>query len=500
MNALLVYPKCPDTFWSFTHVLKFISKRAAQPPLGLLTVAAMLPDTWRLRLVDANVTPLKDKDLQWADVALISAMTVQKASAADVITRCADAGVTTVAGGPLFTANPQEYAEVDHLVLNEAEATLPRFLEDFERGNAAHCYRSDQFLELERTPIPRYELLNMGKYASMNIQYSRGCPFDCEFCDISVLFGRKVRTKPSKRLIAELDRLYTLGWRGDVFFVDDNFIGHKRKLKTETLPALIDWMQTRRNPFNFSTEASIDLSDDQELTALMVDGGFDSVFVGIETIDDDALAECGKRQNRNRDLLDCVKRIQKSGLQVNAGFILGFDTDRASVFERLRIFIQTSGIASAMVGLLNAPRHTRLYNRLEKEGRLVTDPSGDNTDLSMNFEPRMDRQTLLSGYGKVVAGIYAPGPYYERVMRFLREFAPPRRKQRQRHGPRWLMGRLVTLAKANIRLGFIGRERVHYWRLFFWTLFTRPRLLPLAVSLAVYGHHFRKSFEGHALM
>ena len=487
MNALLVYPKFPDTFWSFKHALKFVSKRAAQPPLGLITVAAMLPDTWRLRLVDMNVAPLRDKDLRRADIALISAMTVQRASASDVIARCADAGVRTVAGGPLFTANPEDYAEVDHLVLNEAEATLPRFLADFERGRADHCYRSDEFLELGRTPIPRYELLDMRKYASMNIQYSRGCPYHCEFCDISVLFGRKVRTKPSERMIGELDRLYALGWRGDVFFVDDNFIGHKRKLKTETLPALIDWMKAHKNPFNFSTETSIDLGDDEELTSLMVEGGFDSVFVGIETIDDDALSECGKLQNRNRDMLACVKRIQKSGLQVTAGFILGFDSDRPSVFERLRIFIQTSGVASAMVGLLNAPKHTRLYHRLEEEGRLVADPTGDNTDLSMNFEPRMDRQTLLNGYGNVVAGIYAPAPYYERVMRFLREFSPPRRKRRQRQGPRWLIGRAVALAKANVRLGFIGRERVHYWRLFFWTLFTRPRLLPLAVTLAITG-------------
>jgi len=497
MNALLIYPQCPDTFWSFRHALKFLSKRAVQPPLGLLTVAAMLPKAWRLRLVDMNVGRLREKDLHWADVAFISAMVVQKASASDVINRCLAAGVRTVAGGPLFTTNPEDYAQVNHLVLNEAEATLPRFLEDFERGDAAACYRSDEFLDLERTPVPRYELLNMRKYASMNVQYSRGCPFNCEFCEISALFGRKVRTKPSERLIAELDHLYALGWRGDVFFVDDNFIGHRRKLKTETLPALIDWMQAHGNPFNLSTEVSIDLSDDDELMTLMVQSGFDSVFVGIETVDDDALAECGKLQNRQRDLLACVKRLQKSGLQVSAGFILGFDSDRPSVFERLRIFIQTSGIASAMVGLLNAPRRTRLYRRLEKEGRLLTDTTGDNTDFSMNFEPRMDRGALLRGYRKVVADIYAPAPYYERVMRFLREFRPPRRKRRQRRGLRWLVVRAMAFVKVSVRLGVIGRERLQYCRLFFWTLFKRRDLFPLALSLAVYGYHFRKSFAGH---
>ncbi len=495
MNALLIYPKCPDTFWSFRHALKFISKRAAQPPLGLLTVAAMLPESWSLRLVDMNVASIRDKDLRWADVAFISAMAVQKASVAEVITRCADAGVTTVAGGPLFTANSEDYTQVDHLVLNEAEATLPRFLEDFERGCAAACYRSDEFHDLERTPVPRYDLLDMRKYMSMNIQYSRGCPFNCEFCDISVLFGRKVRTKPSERLIAELDYLYSLDWRGDVFFVDDNFIGHKQKLKTEILPVLIDWMQEHGNPFNFTTEVSINISDDDELMALMVQSGFDSVFVGIETIDDNALVECGKLQNRHRDMLACVKRIHKRGLQVSAGFILGFDSDQPSVFDRMRGFIQDSGIVSAMVGLLNAPKRTQLYNRLKKEGRLLTDHTGDNTDFSMNFRPRMDREALMSGYGKVLAGIYSTAPYYERVKRFLREFRPPRRKRRQRRGPRWIAGRTVTMAKVNVRLGLIGRERFHYWRLFFWTLFRRPGLFPLAMSLAVYGHQFRKFFE-----
>ena len=494
MNALLVYPKCPDTFWSFRHALKFISKRASQPPLGLITVAAMLPQHWNLRLVDMNVDPLKDKDIRWADVAFISAMAIQQTSAADVIDRCAAAGVTTVAGGPLFTANPDEYARVDHLVLNEAESTLPRFLADFALGRAAARYESDEFLGIENTPVPRYDLLNMRRYASMNMQYSRGCPFNCEFCDISVLFGDKVRTKPSARLIAELDRLYELNWRGDVFFVDDNFIGHKRKLKTETLPLLIEWMRAHGDPFNFSTEASINLSDDDELMALMVRSGFDAVFVGIETVDDDSLVECNKLQNRNRDMLDCVSRIHKRGLQVSAGFILGFDSDRATVFERMRNFIQTSGIVSAMVGLLNAPRRTPLYNRLEKEGRLLKGYSGNNTNYTMNFESLMDHDELIDGYRKVIKGIYSSAPFYERLKRFLREFRPARRKRRQRHGVRWHLAQIRALMRVNLRLGLIGRERLHYWRLFFWTLFHRPGLFPLAMAMAVYGHHFRKSF------
>ncbi len=493
MRILLVYPECPDTFWGFKRALKFISRKAAQPPLGLLTVAAMLPDQWEKKLVDMNVTRLKDKDLEWADFVFISAMSIQKTSAQEVIARCREANVRTVAGGPLFTTDYDDFLdEVDHLVLNEAEATLPRFLEDLKRGCAERMYTSGEFLDLVKTPLPLWELVDIRKYASMNVQYSRGCPFDCEFCDISVLYGRRVRTKSRDQVLTELDALHSRGWRGDVFFVDDNFIGNCKKLKGEVLPAIVEWMDTKRHPFNFQTEASINLSDDEELMQLMVRAGFNSVFVGIETTNEDSLVECNKLQNKNRDLLACVRRIHESGLRVIAGFILGFDSDPPSIFERTSAFIQNSGIVSAMIGLLNAPRDTKLYQRLAEEGRLLDDGTGDSMDFSINFVPAMDYDTLIKGYKTVIRTVYSPAAYYQRVKKFLKEYKPLQSKAlrlRTRH--------LGAVVKSVMFLGIVGKERLHYWRLVFWTLFRRPRLVPLALTYAIYGFHFRKFFESY---
>ncbi|OYD17061.1 B12-binding domain-containing radical SAM protein [candidate division WOR-3 bacterium JGI_Cruoil_03_51_56] len=490
MKIILVYPKYPDTFWSFKHALKFIFKKATSPPLGLLTVAAMLPKKWEKKLVDMNVTTLKDKDLKWADFVFISAMSIQKKSAKEVISRCKKLGVKTVAGGPLFTAGHEEFKDVDHLVLNEGEITLPKFLEDLENGGAKRIYTSDQWADIEKTPVPVWELVNMKKYATMNVQYSRGCPYNCEFCDITVLYGHKVRTKSKTQIIAELESLYSQGWRGSVFFVDDNFIGNKRKLKSEILPAIIDWMGKRKYPFSFNTEASIDLSDDEELMRLMARAGFNTVFVGIETPSEEGLAECAKFQNKNRDLVACVRKIQRFGLQVQGGFIVGFDSDPLSIFDRQIKFIQKSGIVTAMVGLLNAPRGTRLYHRLKKENRLLTDISGDNTDCSLNFVPKMDRDTLIKGYKKILSTIYSPPYYYERVRKFLREYKPSKPGKLQFH-----VSHLATLSKSNLFLGLIGKERIHYWKLFFWSLFRHPQVFPLAVTLAIYGFHFRKILE-----
>ena len=490
MKILLVYPKYPDTFWSFKYALRFISKKATHPPLGLLTVAAMLPKEWEKKLVDMNVTTLREKELHWADYVFISAMSTQKASVREVISMCKKMRIKTVAGGPLFTTGYEGFEDVDYLVLNEAEITLPAFLEDLNNGCAKHVYSSTELPDIGKTPIPLWELINMKKYASMSTQYSRGCPFNCEFCNIPVLYGRKVRTKSKAQIVAELENLHSQGWRGDVFLVDDNFIGNKRRLKGEILPAMIEWMERKRHPFPFNTEASIDLSDDEELMQLMVKAGFASVFVGIETPNEESLAECNKVQNRKRNLVACVKKIQKLGLQVQAGFIVGFDNDPPSIFERLSAFIQDSGIVTAMVGLLNAPRSTRLYHRLAKEGRLVKDISGDNTDFSINFIPKMDHEKLVTGYKRIISRIYSPEPYYKRVITFLRDYKPLGKTAFHFH-----FSYLGAFFKSVLLLGIVDKERVYYWKLFFWSLFRRPKLFHLAITFAIYGFHFRKIFE-----
>lgn len=494
MNILLVYPRCPDTFWSFRHALRFVSKKAGSPPLGLLTVAALLPGAWEKRLVDMNVKDLEDEDIRWADYVFLGAMSVQQESARSVIHRCKSLGAKVVAGGPLFTARHDDFADenVDHFVLNEAEITLPLFLKDLAAGCPQAVYTSNEWADVRTTPIPLWDLISLKHYAMMNLQYSRGCPYDCEFCDITVLYGRTPRTKTKEQVIAELDSLYFRGWRGHIFLVDDNFIGNKVKVKREILPAIIRWMEDRKRPVTLSTEASLNLADDQQLLSMMTQAGFEAVFVGIESPNEDSLAECGKDNNRNRDLISCIQRIQQAGLEIQGGFIVGFDNDPVSIFDRLAGFIQESGIVTAMVGLLNAPRGTRLHQRLAKEGRLLQTISGDNTDASMNFEPKMSSETLLRGYQNVLRNIYTPKHYYARVMHFLSGYQPV-----SRGGFHLSYGQISAFFKSTVLLGVVGKERVHYWKLFFWSLFRRPRLFPLAITHAIYGFHFRKVFEQH---
>ncbi len=492
MNILLVYPEFPDTFWGFKHALRFVRKKATMPPLGLLTVATMLPEEWNKRLVDVNVTKLTRQDLTWADYVFISAMVVQQDSAREIIARCKEAGVKIVAGGPLFTDEYERFEEVDHFVLNEAEVTLAPFLADLEHGEARRVYATSEFPDIRQTPVPLWELADVNRYATMAIQFSRGCPFNCDFCNITTLFGHRPRIKTASQIIAELDSLYAMGWRGGVLFVDDNFIGNKKQLKAEILPALIEWRKDKAG-MSFSTEVSINLTDDKELMRMLVDAGFTTVFIGIETPNEDSLTECSKIQNKNRDLVESVKRIQRAGLQVQGGFIVGFDSDPPSIFQRQIDFIQRSGIVTAMVGLLQAPHGTRLYERLKREGRILGDMSGDNVNGSTNIIPKMGLVALREGYRKILDQIYSPKLYYERVKTFLQDYEPPRIRVH------FEFEYILAFLRSIYQLGIKGVERVHYWRLFFWTLFRRPRLFPLAITLAIYGFHFRQVCELHVL-
>jgi radical SAM superfamily enzyme YgiQ (UPF0313 family) len=488
MRALLIYPEFPPTFWSFKYALKFIRKRAALPPLGLLTLGAMLPKEWPKKLIDMNVAKLTKKDLAWADYAFISGMALQRASAREIIARCKEANLKVIAGGPLFTSEYDQFEGVDHFILNEAELTLPPFLADLEKGCARRIYETSEFCDIRKTPAPMWELIELKHYASMGIQFSRGCPFNCEFCNITALFGHRPRMKTAGQIVAELDGLYNLGWRGSVFFVDDNFIGNKVYLKAHLLPALIRWQRGKKEiPFN--TEASVNLADDEPLMEMMVQAGFDAVFIGIETPSEESLAECNKQQNKNRDLLESVKRMQRAGLQVTGGFIVGFDSDTPSIFQRQIEFIQKSGIVTAMVGLLNAPPGTKLHERMQEEGRLVDLMSGDNADGTTNILPRMGLDALREGYGNLMQHIYSPKHYYQRARTFLKEYKRPKVRIPLD------FQRLLALLRSSVRLGVFGKERFQYWKIMLWTLFRRPQLFPLTVTLAIYGHHFRKICE-----
>ncbi len=490
MNILMIYPKFPDTFWSFKYALRFVGKKASYPPLGLMTVANMLPKEWNKKLVDLNVTKLREKDLAWADYAFISGMVVQRESAREIVDICRKADLKIVAGGPLFSMEHQEFDDVDHFILNEAEITLPEFIEDLKHNRAKRVYETELFADMHSTPAPAWDLIDTKRYYAMAMQYSRGCPFACDFCNITSLFGRKVRTKTTDQILNELNTLYAQGWRNNVFFVDDNFIGNKHTLKTDLLPRLIEWRKGKKG-MRLQTEASINLADDEELMDMMGRAGFDTVFIGIETPAEESLAECQKKQNESRDLVSDIKKIQRAGLQVQGGFIVGFDSDKPSIFQRQIDFIQNSGIVTAMVGILQAPKGTQLYKRMQDEGRLIDDGSGDNVEGTTNIIPVMDLDRLKQGYKEILNHIYAPRYYYKRIRTLLEEQSIPK--------VRCLPSRadMRALFHSTYKLGILGKERLQYWKLLMWAFFRKPALFPLAVTLAISGYHLRKVCELH---
>jgi len=491
MKILLIYPRYPVTFWSFNHVLKIIGKKAAFPPLGLLTVASLLPKRWEKKLIDMNIDELSADNIEWADMVFVSAMIVQKDSAREVIERVKNLGKKVVAGGPLFTTGWKKFnGRVDHLVLGEAEETFSLFLKDLKKGKLKKIYSSKTFPDLKRkSVVPDYSLIDINKYNSMCIQYSRGCPFNCEFCDIAMLNGKVPRFKTKGQVIKELDNLYNLGWRGGVFFVDDNFIGNRAALKKDILPAIWEWQRKKRQPFLFITQASINLADDKELIKQMVKVGFTTVFVGIETPNPESLAECMKVQNKNRDLIDSVKLLQHEGLEVQGGFIVGFDHDTASIFKRQIEFIQKSGIVTAMVGLLSVLPKTKLYQRLKDTGRLIKETTGSNTSTDINFIPKMKKRILIEGYKDILNTIYSPGEYYKRVKTFLSEFNPPFRK-----GLRLKLIHIRALIASFWLLGIKNKGRRYFWGLVFWSIFRKPKVLPQVIGFSVVGIHFRRLY------
>jgi radical SAM superfamily enzyme YgiQ (UPF0313 family) len=486
MNALLIYPQFPDTYWSFKHALSIEGKRAAQPPLGLMTIAALLPNTWRKRLIDTNVESLKDADLAWADVALVSGMQVQQEHLASIIERCRARGLRTVVGGPIASSMSAAGLKADHVVIGEAEDLIATLARDLETGNARPVYEAVEKPEMERSPLPDLSLIKMSHYSTMTVQYSRGCPFNCEFCDIIEIYGRRPRTKAVAQVLAELDQLWIAGWRSSIFVVDDNFIGNKKRAK-ELLTAMVEWGQIHDFPFRFCTEASLDLADDPELLQLMRNARFNAVFLGIETPDEHSLIANHKLQNTRRDLLASVEVIQQYGMEVMGGFILGFDTDRDDVFDRMVEFIQKSAIPMAMVGLLQAMPGTQLFRRMWKEGRILDAGDGNNTDCQLNFLPRMDSARLVEGYLSVLKRIYNCDAYYERVKLLLSRCSPLGRQHMS-------FASLRAMGSSVIRQGLLGRNRrsrISYWK-FVWTAATRYRQsFGMAMTLAVMGYHFQ---------
>jgi len=489
MNALLIYPQFPETFWSFKYALSFLGKRAAQPPLGLMTVAALMPKYWNKRLVDTNVQRLRNRDLEWADVVLLSGMHIQREALAEIVERCRVLGVRTVVGGPITSSLAPADLKADHVVIGEAEELIAGLAQDLERGTAKNVYQAAERPEMRTSPVPDLSLIKMKRYSTMTVQYSRGCPFNCEFCDIIEIYGRRPRTKEVAQVLAELDQLRLAGWRESVFIVDDNFIGNKAKAK-ELCLALGRWQLHAKTRFDFITEASLNLADDPELMQLMKDAGFKSVFLGIETPDESGLIASNKLQNTGRSLLDSVAIIQSFGMQVMGGFILGFDTDHADVFDRMVEFIQKSGIPIAMVGLLQAMPGTQLFRRLWGEGRILDAGHGNNTSEHLNFLPHMDATRLLEGYRSVLKRIYSCEAYYERVKLYLNRTLPNPgdRTQRQRMLTPSNARALVT---SVLRQGVFGRQRWSYWK-FLLAAATRYRsCFSAAMTLAVMGYHFQ---------
>jgi radical SAM superfamily enzyme YgiQ (UPF0313 family) len=486
MKVLLINPEFPDTYWSFRHALPFEGKRCAFPPLGLLTVSALLPASWERRLIDLNIEKLRSSDIEWADMVMATAMLVQKDSLREVVRRCKAKGKRVVLGGPYVSTTVEELPEADHIFIGESETTVPQFVEDLASGDAKRTYKAAERPPLSATPMAHFHLANLKRYSAMSVQYSRGCPFSCEFCDIIEIYGRIPRTKSNQQILAEFDALKQLGWRGTVFMVDDNFIGNKKNVR-QLLPELAKWQRTNGFPFALTTEASVNLADDKPLLASMREAGFNRVFLGIETPAEESLKEAQKSQNRG-DLLSSVKKIQSYGMEVMAGFIVGFDNDPEDIFERQIRFIRESAIPLAMVGILTALPDTQLWRRLKNEGRLLSEASGNVTNCSINFVPKMDPAFLVHGYKTIMRTIYSPREYYQRTLDSMKRTA----HQLSVPGHYQLINGFASLTRILLKLGVLDRERKEFWRFLSHALLKHRDRLAESLRLAAMGYHFRK--------
>jgi radical SAM superfamily enzyme YgiQ (UPF0313 family) len=503
MKVLFIYPQCPDTtFWSFKTVLwKFLRKKTAFSPLGLLTVAAMLPKIWRKKLIDLNRDPvLRDADIAWADLVMISAMIIQKESAKEAIRRCKVLGKTVVVGGPLFSGSYKIFTDnyfvldeagliadfpgIDHFVLDEAEITLPPFLKDLERGQAKKIYTAAAKPNLWQSPVPDWSLIKLPDYTTASIQFSRGCPYDCDFCCVHEMLGRKMRAKSSSQIIAELNALYLAGYRGSIFFVDDNFVGLRAAVK-EVLRAVIKWQEEHNFPFDFLTQASVDMSDDEELLELMRRAGFKKVFLGIETTNIEGLRESHKMQNVRRNLKETVKIIHRHGIQVMAGMIVGFDADTPKIFDEMFKFLQEAGIITAMVNMLTILPGTKLWVRMKAEGRLLSDTGGDSVSAELNFKPTMGSQELSEGYRRLLLKLYQPKHYYRRLRQMMKDL-------RAGKGKKISFSDVRAFCQSLWRIGIFSRSNWRYFKLLLRTSIFKRRSLPAAVEAAIIFVHYNK--------
>ena len=485
MRVLLLYPLFPKSFWSFEKALALVDRKALLPPLGLVTVAAILPQEWEFKLVDRNIRTVTEEEWNWAELVILSGMIVQKDDMLDLIREAQRRGKPVAVGGPYATSLPAEVKEADYLVLDEGEITLPMFVEALERGETSGVFRASDKPAVTDTPIPRYDLLEFSAYDNMSIQFSRGCPFQCEFCDIIVLYGRKPRTKTPEQLIAELERLYELGWRGSVFMVDDNFIGNKRNVKL-LLRELKGWMAEKKYPFSFTTEASVDLAQDPELMDLMVECHFTVVFLGIETPDEDSLALTKKFQNTRDSLSESVDAIVEAGLRVTAGFIMGFDGEKPGAGNRVAQFVEKAAIPLAMFSMLQALPNTALWNRLEKEGRMVNEGGNINQTTLMNFVPTRPIEDIAREYIDAFWNLYDPLQYLERTFRHFMKLGIPRHKGESR--PSWESIRALLIILW--RQGVVRKTRVKFWINLYKIFRRHPSLVDSYITVCAYIEHF----------